>query len=291
MDTVFSGSFQTDGTVKELIERVLALRPQGSTFIRISDSKNTVNGRIYLKDGTCVTGAVILPPSQENNYPALKALVAVEEGSYALMTIGEEDDIKMEQSLNIDLMALLKNLGNLPADPAVLMAQTPVASAVPAQSADANVASYQIESGPEQPVPAGAQGGNGHALTLAADKGSPGQPPPPEVDAELKRLLASRFSKNLALGMETSKGPSNTFSRTRNFENSAGTRKSLMLAGAGLVLVLIAATCLWMFSDATNLASRLIPKNFLSSPNQPPGEVSSMKPRGTNNPTAHRKKT
>jgi hypothetical protein len=299
MDTLFAGSFETDVTARELIARVIATHPEGTSFLRINDSGNTVSGRIYLKDGELVTGAVVLP-DVENNYPALKTLLAIKEGNFALIAVTPEDEIKSDQSLNIDLLALLELIDQLPSDPNEIVEQKqspakPAFEATPGKlgsalsSIAATSSSGSIKLGGSlarptagretQEAEAPDESQNGHEDGL-----EDGQPP---VDIELKKLLENRFTKSLSSGSEGGRASSN-FTRSRKFQQSGPLGNPASLAIGAIALCLL-ATLVWKFSDATALAQRFLPKTFLSSPNPPAGEVSSIKVKTSAAP-AHRKK-
>jgi hypothetical protein len=122
MLVLFEGRIHSGLTIKEIFKRIVLLQSAGQALLRVSSPDNESQGLIYLHDCTYVTGASI-KGSSEVGYDALRKLVRVQEGSFALIAVQPGDSYQSDLSLNIELRKLAEGLDHLPESPSELFDQ------------------------------------------------------------------------------------------------------------------------------------------------------------------------
>lgn len=270
MDTLFEGHLEETVTIKDLLARVLDLKPAGLSFLRISSIDKKIDGRIYFQNGTRIVGSSLLD-SELMGYEALKIVLNVDVGSFALVVSGPDDKITLDSSLSVDIQNLLNKIGNLPNELANLFDQDALMNEV--FSAETNVLEQAVATAPRQTGAdkgsLAASGSHSHISDVVQEA---------ELSSELEELVNQRFAKAPAApAKQTNTGQLRTLSRSGRFDGQKGLRQALLLASMLVALVVAGAVLLKQIGGPGQLA----PKNFLSSPIRARSEVSSIRAHST----------
>lgn len=267
MDTLFEGHLEENVTVKDLLARVLDLKPPGLSFLRISSPDKKIDGRIYFQNGTRIVGSSLLD-SPLMGYEALKVVLSIDVGSFALIVSGLDDKIVLDSSLSVDLQNLLNRIGNLPNELSNLFDQDSLMNEV--FSAETNVLEQAVATVPMQAETVSASGSHPHISDVVQEA---------EMSSKLEELVNQRFGKAPAAPeKQTNTGQLRTLSKSRNFEAQKGVRQALLLASMLVALVVAGAV---LFKQMGAPGQLLAPKNFLSSPIRAHSEVSSIRAHST----------
>ena len=117
MNVLAEGLIGQELPMREILKRILLMKAPGVCFLQVTNADGRVTGRVRVIDSTHVTGA-LLASSQSEGYPALKTLVEIKDGTFALFAGRQSDREDGQQALNIELVKLIDNLDKLPEIPA-----------------------------------------------------------------------------------------------------------------------------------------------------------------------------
>jgi hypothetical protein len=117
MNVLAEGLIGQELPMREILKRILLMKAPGVCFLQVTNADGRVTGRVRVIDSTHITGA-LLASSPSEGYPALKTLLEVKDGTYALFAGRQSDREDGQQALNIELAKLIDNLDKLPEIPA-----------------------------------------------------------------------------------------------------------------------------------------------------------------------------
>jgi hypothetical protein len=111
MNTVFAGHLDTTVTVKDLLRSIAQLKPRGVASLQLASGNNQIAGRIFLLGGNRIIGAC-LTDSFVSGYPALKELMSIKTGRYALVSEEPSDGENVNRSIDMESTALIEQMDN-----------------------------------------------------------------------------------------------------------------------------------------------------------------------------------
>ena len=116
MEVVFDGRINADLSLRQVLENVVAHKPDGKLIVRIACHERQFEGRICIADARFITAAD-LANSDETGYGALKKLLSVSEGQFACLRPNAGDNVYQVPSLNIELVKIIPLMPELPESP------------------------------------------------------------------------------------------------------------------------------------------------------------------------------
>src|SRR5271155_3869583 len=119
MDIVEEGQITQDEPVSALIETLMGLKNYPNLVLRITDQESDLEGRIAVAQGIYMLGGRV-NNTESAGYPAIRALLSVTKGTYAILDPDKTSLADVNQSLWILLEKIRSLLPNLPATPEVL---------------------------------------------------------------------------------------------------------------------------------------------------------------------------
>jgi len=105
--------------MKDVLLRIKGLPTPGLKILRINRQRDGLNGKIAIDGGKYVTAASIVD-SLETGYPALRLLLSISDGNFALLNALPNDSIELQPNLHIGIDQLLHYMPHLPDSPAKL---------------------------------------------------------------------------------------------------------------------------------------------------------------------------
>ncbi len=172
LDVIVEGKITKDEGVKEILMTVVDLKQVFNPVLRITSDDNSVEGRI----GFCKGGFILGGESNnsDNGWKAIKSLLEIKEGNYAILEPKSDNVPEVNQSLWIKVERVLPMLSNLPDSPDVLLVtdtSKPVAPAAsPAKisksSLDAIRPDFNAKAAKPEPVPASSSSPNAPSPSL-----------------------------------------------------------------------------------------------------------------------------
>lgn len=116
MDIVFSGEISSGSKdLKTVLAEILSLKIAGTTILRLTNTQDGYNGRIFFSDGQVIRQVVNIV-SDESPYSILRKLLTVQQGNFAYLQVGMFDDVTLIPNLNVDLAQVVSIMPNLPPD-------------------------------------------------------------------------------------------------------------------------------------------------------------------------------
>ncbi len=119
MDLIFEGRLSDQIAMKDVLMRVQSEPTPGMKILRINRQRDGLNGKIAIDGGRYVTAASVVD-SVETGYPALRLLLSVSDGNFALLNAKPGDSIELQPNLHIEIDMLLKTMPHLPDNPTKL---------------------------------------------------------------------------------------------------------------------------------------------------------------------------
>lgn len=119
MDLIFEGRLSDQVAMKDVLLRIKALPAPGLKILRINRQRDGLNGKIAIDGGKYVTAASVID-SFETGYSALRLLLSIDEGNFALLNAKPGDSIELQPNLHIEIDQLVKTMPHLPDSPAKL---------------------------------------------------------------------------------------------------------------------------------------------------------------------------
>lgn len=275
MNTLFDGRLDAGLAMKDLLDQVLQAKPTGISFLRISDPDQIIDGRIFFLDGKHVIGALLFP-SLTCGYASLKSLLEVKLGTYALVLPEAEDKLTIDHSLNIDLQALRERLDNLPDEPVNLFDQEYLLDKV--FSAEADLANHsQTSQAITKPLGL-SEIGSLAETHLNQDWLAPANPSDVSEHsllADISQLINNKLKNAYLRGSRPARQQSRQMANDRPPNYMLAQLSTSLPQAIYITAVVLAAIWLWHWYSHVGNNHHQLPKNFLSSPNQPYSDVSS----------------
>lgn len=119
MDLIFEGRLSDQINMKDVLLRIKSLQTPGLKILRINRQRDGLHGKIAVDGGKYVTAASVID-SVETGYPALRLLLTVSDGNFALLNAMPNDSIELQPNLHIGIDQLLQAMPHLPDSPAKL---------------------------------------------------------------------------------------------------------------------------------------------------------------------------
>ncbi len=119
MDLIFEGRLSDQIAMKDVLMRVKSEPTPGMKILRINRQRDGLCGKIAIDGGKYVTAASVVD-SVETGYMALRLLLSVSDGNFALLNAKPGDSIELQPNLHIEIDMLLKTMPNLPDNPTKL---------------------------------------------------------------------------------------------------------------------------------------------------------------------------
>lgn len=173
MDTIFSGTFGKNLTMRTLLERIVQAKSPGVHFLRVSSQDNKVSGRIFIVNSSHITGAV-LPSQGTTGYTALKALLTDKYGTFAYVAADVQEKFDVDNSLNINIQTLLKSLDELPENATSLFDEKSLLDKIFSPKASDTLPSSEIKPIASQTISSDSQPSR-QAAPLTGNESSSGQ--------------------------------------------------------------------------------------------------------------------
>ncbi len=120
MDVIVEGKINKDESMTDILRTCSEIPSIKTPILRINDSKSDVQGRIAFSQGGYILGAKVTP-SGEQGWAAIRRLVEIQDGNYAVLDPMRKRVTELNQSLWIKTDKLLALMPNLPDDPSSLI--------------------------------------------------------------------------------------------------------------------------------------------------------------------------
>ncbi len=151
MDLIFEGRLSDQIAMKDVLLRVKSEPTPGMKILRINRQRDGLNGKIAIDAGKYVTAASVVD-SVETGYTALRLLLSVSEGNFALLSAKAGDSIELQPNLHIEIDMLLKTMPHLPDNPAKLFDERALLDKVFGQDFTLGDLPVQIDDDEEEPI-------------------------------------------------------------------------------------------------------------------------------------------
>ncbi len=119
MDIIIEGKITPEEGMNEVIQTVIDLKNLQNPILRISSSDSDLQGRVSFSSGHILGGRI--NNTDETGYPAIRKLLSITDGNYAILDPGRQHITDVNQTLWIEANKVLQMLPNLPQTPEVLM--------------------------------------------------------------------------------------------------------------------------------------------------------------------------
>lgn len=119
MDIIIEGKITPEEGMSEVIQTVIDLKNLQNPILRISSSDSDLQGRVSFSSGHILGGRI--NNSDETGYPAIRKLLSITDGNYAILDPGRQHITDVNQTLWIEANKVVQMLPNLPQTPEVLM--------------------------------------------------------------------------------------------------------------------------------------------------------------------------
>jgi len=116
LDIIIEGTLTSDEGMNDLLETIIHLKTVPNALLRISSSKENVKGRVGFGPGGFILGGCI-DDTGENGYAAIKKLLTLTSGNYAVLDTGHDLSPEVNQTLWIKGEKVLEIWPNLPESP------------------------------------------------------------------------------------------------------------------------------------------------------------------------------
>lgn len=120
MDVIIEGKITDSEGIDEILRTCAEIKSVNFPILRINDNDSGLQGRVGFSQGGYIIGAKIIP-SGEVGYEAVRKLLSVSEGNYAILDPLRKHVSDVNQSLWIKVDKIVPLLPNLPEDPVGLI--------------------------------------------------------------------------------------------------------------------------------------------------------------------------
>lgn len=124
MDIIVEGKITPEDGIDDVIQTVIDLKTVPNAILRVTDTDTDMQGRIAFSQGGYILGGR-LTESGETGYSAVKKLLAIKQGNYAILDPGRQYVPEVNQSLWIKGEKLIELLPDLPENVEVLLDADP----------------------------------------------------------------------------------------------------------------------------------------------------------------------
>jgi hypothetical protein len=120
VDVVIEGKITPEEGMSEIVQMVVDLKTVSNPVLRVS-SAGSLEGKIgFGRGGTFIIGGKVTA-SDETGYPAVRKLLAIKEGTFAILDPGRTQLADVNQTLWLKSQKVLQFLPNLPESPEIFL--------------------------------------------------------------------------------------------------------------------------------------------------------------------------
>ena len=120
MDVIIEGKITEDEGIDEILRTCAEIKSVQTPVLRINDDASDLQGRIGFSQGGYIIGGKIVPTG-ENGYEAVRKLLTVSVGNYAILDPLRKHVTDVNQSLWLKVDKIVPLLPNLPESPEGLL--------------------------------------------------------------------------------------------------------------------------------------------------------------------------
>ncbi len=131
MDIIIEGILTKEEGMNDVLETIMYLKSVSNILLRVSCKEEALQGRISFGTGGYILGGCI-DGTNETGYPAIKKLLTVCSGNYAILDTGREIPPEVNQTLYLKAEKILETWPNLPDSGDTLLGSTTSLSLLPA---------------------------------------------------------------------------------------------------------------------------------------------------------------
>ncbi len=124
MDVIIEGRITSEEGMDEVLRTCAEIKTVKTPILRINDNESELQGRIAFSQGGYIVGAMI-SETGETGYDAVRKLLMIENGNYAILDPLRRHISDINQSLWIKIERLVPLLPNLPVNPEGLVDTPP----------------------------------------------------------------------------------------------------------------------------------------------------------------------
>lgn len=124
MDVIIEGKITRDEGVDEVLRTCSEIKSVKTPILRINDSESELQGQIAFSQGGYIIGGKI-NQTGEIGYPAIRRLLMISDGNYAILDPLRKHITDVNQSLWLSIDKLVPLLPNLPENPEGLLDKRP----------------------------------------------------------------------------------------------------------------------------------------------------------------------
>ncbi|HIN65776.1 MAG TPA: hypothetical protein EYM95_14135 [Candidatus Obscuribacterales bacterium] len=152
MDLIFEGRLSDQVAMKDVLLRVKNVPVPGLKILRINRQRDGLHGKIAFDGGKYVTAAYVID-SVETGYTALRLLLSIDEGNFALLNAKHGDSIELQPNLHIEIDQLIQTMPYLPDNPSKLFDERALLDKVFGQDFTLGELPALQDEEEEQPIP------------------------------------------------------------------------------------------------------------------------------------------
>ena len=116
MDVIIEGKITADEGIDDILRTCAEIKSVKTPVLRINDNNSDLQGRIGFSQGGYIVGGKIVPTG-ESGYEAVRRLLSVSEGNYAILDPMRKHVADVNQSLWIKVEKIVPLLPDLPESP------------------------------------------------------------------------------------------------------------------------------------------------------------------------------
>jgi hypothetical protein len=120
VDTVIEGKITPEEGLGDVLQTIIDLKDVPKAILRITSEESDLQGRIAFAQGGYILGGKV-NNTDETGYPAVRKLLAIRTGNYAILDPGRQYMSDINQTLWINAARIIDLLPQLPESPEVLL--------------------------------------------------------------------------------------------------------------------------------------------------------------------------